>query len=118
MIKEPKPIKVFKREPMGDELRDIVELTEMCAENGVEVDQEALKNAIVYDPYPKYMIDVNQEYRENRDKAITNNKQELAMRKFNASETNSDFHQQAVVPSFVPLNERSPTVTPRGDGED
>ena len=87
----------------------------MCADRGVEIDQEALKNAIVYDPYPKYMIDVKKEYKENQEKAIATNKQELAMRKFNTSETNSDLHQQAVVPTFVPLNDRSPTVTPRGE---
>lgn len=74
MIKEPKPIKVFKREPIGQELRDIVEVTEMCADRGVEIDQEALKNAIVYDPYPKYMIDVKKEYKENQEKAIATNK--------------------------------------------
>ena len=72
-MKIPKPIKVFKREPQGNELRDVVELTELCVDKNVEVDQEVLKNAIVYDPFPKYMIDVTEEYKEDIEKEITNN---------------------------------------------
>ena len=117
-VKIPKPIKVFKREPQGKELRDVVELTELCVDKNVEVDQEVLKNAIVYDPFPKYMVDVTEEYKEDIEKEITTNQQELAMRKFNASDTNSDFNQQPVAVPFTALNERSPTVTPRGEGDD
>ena len=72
-VKIPKPIKVFKREPQGKELRDVVELTELCVDKNVEVDQEVLKNAIVYDPFPKYMGDVTEEYKEDIEKEITNN---------------------------------------------
>ena len=72
-MKIPKPIKVFKREPLGKELRDVVELTELCVDKNVEVDQEVLKNAIVYDPFPKYMVDVTEEYKEDIEKEITTN---------------------------------------------
>ena len=40
------------------------------------------------------------------------------MRKFNASDTNSDFNQQPAAVPFTALNDRSPTVTPRGEGDD
>ena len=43
-------------------MRDIAELAELCEAKNIEVAPGAMRSAIVYDPYPKYMADVQEDY--------------------------------------------------------
>ena len=58
--KKPKKVKEYKveqwhKEPTGDEMREIVEITEAFEEDGLEVDHEVLREGIVLNNMPKYM---------------------------------------------------------------
>ena len=64
--------KVYRRPAEGQELLDMEEVTRLCERKGITVDQTALRNGIVYDPYPKYYTDVKLDYEEDCEKQITN----------------------------------------------
>ena len=46
-------------------MRDILEVKELCEEKGTTVDENVLKKGIIYDAYPKYMIDIKLDYEED-----------------------------------------------------
>jgi len=55
VVEKPYVVEMWRKEPTGDELREMAELTELCEETGLEVDPEAIRRAIVHDDMPKYM---------------------------------------------------------------
>ena len=50
-----------------------------------------MKNAIVYDPYPKYMTDVRLDYDEDFDMGVEKNTKTLQMRNMKTLDGTSEF---------------------------
>ena len=85
----------------------MAELAGVCEANNIEVSQSALRSAIVYDPFPKYMADVQEDYQEDLEAEIEKAQKTLQMRWQKDSDSEYDEEPQRG------LNEQSPDVTPR-----
>ena len=59
-------IELWKKDPTGDELREMAEITEAFEEEGLEVDPEVIRRAVVNDNMPKYMTLIAKDLEEDR----------------------------------------------------
>lgn len=48
-------VELWLKDPTGEEMKEMAEMTEAFEEEGIEVDPEAIRQAIVLDNMPKYM---------------------------------------------------------------
>ena len=56
----------WNKDPTGEELKEMAELTECLEENGIHVDREAIRRAVVNENKTKYMIAIEKELHEDR----------------------------------------------------
>ena len=66
-IEKPYVVEMWQKEPTGDELREMKELTEACEDRGLQVNPQAVRRAIVRDNMPKYMTLIERDIKEAQD---------------------------------------------------
>lgn len=60
-------VEIWNKEPTGEELREIAEITECFEENGIEVDPDTIRRAVVNDNQPKYMSLIEKDLLDDRN---------------------------------------------------
>ena len=60
-------VEIWNKDPTGEELKEMAELTECFEENGIEVDQNAIRRAVVNENTTKYMTLIEKDLQEDRN---------------------------------------------------
>lgn len=58
-------VDIWRKDPTGDELREMAEITENFEENGIKVDPEMIRRAVVNENVPKYMTLIQKDLKED-----------------------------------------------------
>ena len=59
-------VELWQKEPTGDEMKEMAEITECFEDDGIDIDPETIRNAIVNDNMPKYMTLIEKDLKEDR----------------------------------------------------
>ena len=87
-------------------------MTELCEVNNIGYDPDEFKNAIVYDPYPKYMYDIKEDYEEDFEALKEKSKIGLKMRNM-LSSNEEEVMSPKTLNEKMRLNAPSPEATPK-----
>lgn len=58
-------VDIWRKDPTGDELREMAELTENLEENGIQFDPDVIRRAVVNENMPKYMTLIQNDLKED-----------------------------------------------------